>query len=85
MSRILKQTVRVFFVPLLIGVAFGLAASVVGMLVGQTVVYLWMKFRGTKRQAAYERLDTNEKDAPPAYQDAQGFEVLTEKEVDAKA
>lgn len=84
-GHMLKNIVRVFFVPLLIGVAFGLAASVVGMLGGQIIVYLWMKFRGTKRQAAYERLDTDEKDAPPAYQDAQGVEVMTEKEVDAKA
>ena len=81
----LKLIVRDFVIPVLIGVAFGLAASVVGMLGGQIVVYLWMKFRGTKRQAAYERLDTDEKDAPPAYQDAQGVEAMTEKEVDAKA
>ena len=85
MARMLKTTVKVVFIPILIGVAFGMAASAVGMLVGQMVVYLWMKFRGTKREAAYERLDTDEKDAPPAYQDVQGVEVMTEKEVEAKA
>ncbi|KAL2053685.1 hypothetical protein ABVK25_005989 [Lepraria finkii] len=84
-ARVLRTTVKIVFVPILIGVAFGMAASAVGMLAGQMVVYLWMKFRGTKRETAYERLDTDEKDAPPAYQDVQGVEVMTEKEVEAKA
>ena len=73
--------------PILIGVAFGMAASAVGMLVGQTIVFLWMKFRGNKRETMYQRLETDEKDEPPAYQDvaAQSVEVLSEKEVEAKA
>lgn len=84
---VLLTTVKVVFVPILIGVAFGMAASAVGMLVGQTIVFLWMKFRGNKREAMYQRLETDEKDEPPAYQDvaAQSVEVLSEKEVEAKA
>lgn len=86
MAMILRTTFKVVFVPILIGVAFGMAASVIGMLVGQVIVFLWMKYRGTSREAAYEPLDTDEKEAPPAYQDIhQGAEALNEKEVDAKA
>ena len=87
MAMVLVTTVKVVFVPILIGVAFGMAASAVGMLVGQVIVFLWMKFRGNKREAVYQRVETDEKDEPPAYQDvaAQGVEVLIEKEVEAKA
>ena len=83
---VFKTTFKVVLVPILIGVAFGMAASAIGMLVGQFVVFLWMKYRGTSREAAYEPLDTDEKEAPPAYQDVhQESEALSEKEVDAKA
>ncbi|KAF6239647.1 hypothetical protein HO173_002193 [Letharia columbiana] len=86
MAMILRTTFKIVFVPILIGVAFGMAASAIGMLVGQVIVFLWMKYRGTSREAAYEPLDTDEKEAPPAYQDIhQGAEALNEKEVDAKA
>ena len=83
----LKTTVKVVFVPVLIGVAFGMAASAVGMLFGQVVVFLWMKFRGNQREARYQLLQTDQKDEPPAYHDvaAQSVEVSAEKEVDAKA
>ena len=85
MALVLRTTVKVVFVPILIGGAFGMAASAIGMLVGQMVVYLWMKFRGTKREAAYQPVDTDEKDTPPAYQDVQGVEAVSEKEVESKA
>ncbi|KAL9124123.1 MAG: hypothetical protein Q9175_008258 [Cornicularia normoerica] len=86
MAMVLRTTFKVVFVPILIGVAFGMAASAIGMLVGQAVVFLWMKYRSTFREAAYESLDTDEKEAPPAYQDVhQPAEALNEKEVDAKA
>jgi len=86
MVTVLRTTFRVVFVPILIGVAFGMAASAIGMLVGQAVVFVWMKYRGISRKGAYEPLDTDEKEAPPAYQDVQQTaEALNEKEVDAKA
>ena len=82
----LAIAVKVVFVPILIGVAFGMAASAVGMLVGQAIVFLWMKFRGNKREARYQRLDAEEKDEPPAYHDVavEGVEVSSEKEVEVK-
>lgn len=87
MALVLRTTVKVVFVPILIGVAFGMAASAMGMLVGQAIVFLWMKFRRTPETGAYERIDTDEKDAPPAYQDAHVVEAeaVSEKEVEAKA
>lgn len=86
MAMVLRTTFKVVFIPILIGVAFGMAASAIGMLVGQAVCFLWMKYRGTSRKATYEPLATDEKDAPPAYQDVhQDAEAFNEKEVDAKA
>lgn len=87
MAMVVAMTVKVVFVPILIGVAFGMAASAVGMLVGQAIVFLWMKFRGSKREARYQPLETDEKDGPPAYHDvaAENVEALSEKEVEAKA
>ena len=86
MAGVLRTTVKLVFVPILIGIAFGMAASAIGMLVGQVVVIMWTKYRGTSRKAAYEPLKTDEKEAPPAYQDVQQeAEALNEKEVDAKA
>ena len=88
MAMVVATTIKVVFVPILIGVAFGMAASALGMLVGQAIVFLWMKFRGSKREARYQRLEIEEKDEPPAYHDvaaAEGVEVVCEKEVEAKA
>lgn len=84
---VLRTTFKVVFVPILIGVAFGMAASAIGMLVGQTIVFLWMKFKRTPKTGAYERIETDEKDAPPAYQDVQvtESEAVSEKDVEAKA
>ncbi|KAL6718808.1 hypothetical protein ACLMJK_003042 [Lecanora helva] len=86
MGMVLRTTVKVVFVPILIGVAFGMAASAIGMLVGQAVVFIWMKLRRTPETGAYERVETDEKEVPPpAYTDVQGVEAINEKEVDAKA
>ncbi|KAK4697683.1 hypothetical protein P7C71_g451, partial [Lecanoromycetidae sp. Uapishka_2] len=84
MIGVLRTTFKVVLIPILIGVAFGMAASALGMVVGQAIVFLWMKFRRTP-EAAYEPLDTDEKDAPPAYQDVPASEAVSEKEVEAKA
>ena len=83
---VLRTTVRVVFVPILIGVAFGMAASAIGMLVGQAVIFLWTKFRRAPATGAYVRLETDEKEAPPpAYKDVESVEVVDEKEAEAKA
>ena len=86
-AMVLKTTVKDVFIPILIGVAFGMAASAIGMRVRQAVIFLWMRFRGQKG-AKYQRLETDEKDEPPKYKDlavAEGVEVVSEKEVEVKA
>lgn len=85
MAMVLKTTVKVVLVPILIGVAFGMAASAIGMLVGQAIVFVWMKFRRTPETGAYAPINSDEKEAPPAYQDVQIVEAVSEKEVEAKA
>lgn len=77
-STLIAGTKRVFsFVlfPILIGIAFGVTASAVGMLVGQVVVFLWMKYRRTDGEATYERLETDDKEKLPLYEDTEGLEV----------
>ena len=86
-AAVARIALKVVFIPILIGVAFGMAASAIGMLVGQAIVFLWLKFRRTPENGAYERVEAEEKEAPPAYQDVQGegAEAMDEKEVETKA
>ena len=84
MGHIMWATVRLAFVPVLIGVAFGMAASAIGMLVGQLVVFLWMRYRKDER-IVYEPVYADEKNGLPAYEDVPAAEAVTEKEVEAKA
>lgn len=59
-----SRVVRFILVPAILGVLVGLTASAVGMLVGQAVVFLWQRYRGTKPQehkAAWEQGDVCEK------------------------
>lgn len=44
-GHLIHQTIRFFVIPALLGVIGGLMASAVGMLVGQIIVALWIKFR----------------------------------------
>lgn len=61
--------------PMLAGIAFGVVASAVGMLVGQLVVFLWVKFRPA-REGGYERVEDVEKDDElPAYEDVEARDV----------
>lgn len=53
----LRSTLRFFIIPALLGVIGGLLASAVGMLVGQLIVLLWMRFarRGRRGSASSQR------------------------------
>jgi hypothetical protein len=56
--------VRFILLPAVLGVLAGLTASAVGMLVGQAIVFLWQRYRGTEpeeHKAAWERGDACEK------------------------
>ncbi|EXJ60947.1 hypothetical protein A1O7_05100 [Cladophialophora yegresii CBS 114405] len=71
-GHMLHQTLRFFVIPAILGVIGGLMASAIGMLVGQCISYLWIRFhRGGVRGNATARdirvveivLDEEEKDA----------------------
>lgn len=88
MVHILWVTVKIAFVPILIGIAFGMAASAIGMLVGHAIVFLWMRYRHNDEAPAYEELPTDEKEeVPPPYDDLPTAvqEAINEKDVEAKA
>lgn len=87
-STFIAGTKRVFSLilfPILVGIAFGVTASAVGMFVGQLVVLLWMKFRRTGGEVTYERVETDDKEKLPLYEDIEGLEVqVPEKDDEAK-
>lgn len=87
MGHIMWVAIKVAFIPVLVGVAFGMAASAIGMLIGQAIVFLWMRYRRSDECPAYEQLVVDVKEeVPPPYEDAPGteFESVSEKEVEAK-
>lgn len=90
-AHILRQTLRFFIIPALLGVIGGLVASAVGMLVGQALVYLWFRFhRGGQRgnvRVDEVAVSEDEKDAlveiedlPPHYEDVEIVVVEDTKE-----
>lgn len=86
-GHVLRQTLRFFIIPALLGVIGGLMASAVGMLVGQALVYLWFRFhRGGQRgniRIVEVAVSEDEKDAlvetedllPPQYEDVEAVIV----------
>jgi len=94
-GHILRQTLRFFIIPALLGVIGGLLASAVGMLVGQALVYLWFRFhRGGQRSGQRGNIriievavTDDEKDGlvegrelPPQYEDVEAVVVEDTKE-----
>ena len=90
-GHILHQTLRFFIIPALLGVIGGLMASAVGMLVGQSLVYLWFRFhrRGQRGNVRIVEVAVteDEKDAlvdaeefPPQYEDVEAVTVEDNKE-----
>jgi hypothetical protein len=90
-GHILHQTLRFFIIPALLGVIGGLIASAVGMLVGQSLVYLWFRFhrRGQRGNVRIVEVAVaeDEKDAlvdaqelPPQYEDVEAVTVEEGKE-----
>jgi hypothetical protein len=87
LSRFLHALKRAAFhvlIPVLIGIAAGFTASLLGMLVGQTAVFLWRTFYRRGRKGPYSRVERNEmetdekdqkksllehQDPPPVYED----------------
>jgi len=86
LGHMLHQTLRFFVIPALLGVIGGLMASAVGMLVGQLICFLWVRFhRNGRRGDASVRvvevvvvdeekdplMDDADLPPPPQYQDVQ--------------
>ena len=79
-----RTFVRLFVIPTFIGAAVGFTASALGMAVGQLIVVLWTKFRRGGNHA-YERVETDEKEDLPPYEEVGILEILNEKEDIEKA
>lgn len=63
-ARTFSRIIHFIVIPAILGVLAGLTASAVGMLVGQAVVYIWQRYRGTnraERKAAWEDGEACEK------------------------
>ncbi|KAJ5165039.1 uncharacterized protein N7500_006869 [Penicillium coprophilum] len=63
-ARAFSRIVHFVVVPAVLGVLAGLTASAIGMLVGQAVVFLWRRYRGTtsaEHRAAWEDGEASEK------------------------
>lgn len=94
----IRQTLRFFVVPALLGIIGGLTASAMGMLVGQAIVYLWFRtyrngergpLRIYEREIAIieeEQSKLLEKDgALPMYEDAPAYEQTLTRDVEVDA
>lgn len=91
-ERTVSQVVRFILIPATLGVLAGLTASALGMLVGQVIVSLWMRYRrsNSPRENTYlEHGTESEKqglmvvtsdDLPPAYADDASEEPMSEKD-----
>ena len=78
MAHGIKKAFAFVILPILIGIAFGLAASAVGMLVGQVVVFLWLRRR--RNNAQYEVVATEEGvEGLPKYEEVAAAETEDEK------
>jgi hypothetical protein len=85
-ERTASRVVRFIVIPAALGVLAGLAASAVGMLIGQLVVFMWQRYRRSDREESLEQGTTSEKqclmteaadELPPAYTDEASAEAAT--------
>ena len=78
--RFARHLFTFVILPVMVGVAVGITASAIGMLVGQAIVFIWLKVRGA-RKPAYEPVSGDDnKDGLPAYED-EGLPAYTEGEI----
>ena len=77
-----KRGFAFIVLPIVMGIAFGFIASTIGMMVGKLVVFVWTRLvRKPKAEFIYERIEAEEKDGLPAYEDIESVEVMDDKEV----
>lgn len=72
-----KDSFKQVALPIFIGIAAGMAASAVGLVIGQLAVMLWMRYRRAK-QGAYIVVEQTEEAGLPNYED---LPVIEEEDV----
>jgi len=75
-----KRVLRHIVLPIFIGIAAGMAASAVGMVIGQLVIMLWARYRRASGRGTYAAVEQTEEQGLPKYDDV----VEGEEEVDEK-
>ncbi|TAQ84543.1 hypothetical protein B7494_g7121 [Chlorociboria aeruginascens] len=92
-SRFLRSLVLLVFIPAMVGIVAGIAASLVGMVTGRLIVFVWRTIRSRGSKAAYCKVDQedvtiDEDDESKSFLDHQGpppvyeesLVVVTEKQ-----
>jgi len=79
--RFINRSMKLFIIPALLGIVGGLVASIIGMMVGQFLVFLWFRFVRRNQRGPYARIvlveeaEQDEKEgliegeAPPTYEE----------------
>lgn len=76
-----KRGFAYIVLPIVMGITFGLIASTIGMMIGKLIVFVWTRFvRKPKAEIIYERIEAEEKDGLPAYEDIEPVDVMDAKE-----
>ena len=88
-ARMAHRFAHMIVIPVLFGIAAGATASAMGLLVGQIIVFVWMRYRGG-RKGAYQRVEEGEdededekildKEGLPKYEDIEVIVVDEKKE-----
>ena len=93
-ERTMSRIIRFILVPATLGVLAGLTASALGMLVGQVIVSLWLRYRRSKSQQPNANLEEGTEyekqglmvessdDLPPAYTDDESAPEVAPAEKD---
>jgi len=75
-----KRVLRHIVLPVFIGIAAGMAASAVGMVIGQLVIMLWARYRRASGRGTYAAVEQTEEQGLPKYDDVvEGEEEVNEK------
>ncbi|KAL8873247.1 MAG: hypothetical protein Q9174_001255 [Haloplaca sp. 1 TL-2023] len=81
-ARASRQIFSFVILPILLGVVFGIAASAVGMLVGQVIVAIWLRLRRSRGSTVkYEPVASEEKEGLPKYEDLDDAKTVTDEKV----
>jgi len=77
--HMVKDSFKHVALPIFIGIAAGMAASAVGLVIGQLAVMMWMRYKRAK-QGAYVAVDQVEEAGLPSYEDVPVVEEDAEDE-----